>query len=89
MHKATAVCRFKKTRPELPVYIYGCTNDRLCNEILSVISVLSVVQDFCCSDCPQALDALLQTRLDELIQIPIQHALRIADLDIGAQILDA
>ena len=34
-------------------------------------------------------DALLQAGFDELIQIAVEHALCIADFDVGAQILDA
>ena len=35
------------------------------------------------------LHALLQAGFDEHIQIAVEHLLRVGDLDIGAQILDA
>src|SRR5437660_1067703 len=33
--------------------------------------------------------ALLQARLDERIEVAVEHLLRVADLDVGAQVLDA
>src|SRR5262245_16613772 len=35
------------------------------------------------------LQALLQAGLDEGVEVAVQHLLRVADLDVGAQILDA
>src|SRR5499427_1922111 len=35
------------------------------------------------------LQALLQAGLDESIEVAVEHLLRVADLEVGAQILDA
>src|SRR5262245_7913422 len=35
------------------------------------------------------LNALLQARLDEIVEVAVQHRLGIAALDVGAQVLDA
>src|ERR1043166_1997258 len=36
-----------------------------------------------------SLDPLFQARLDEVVEIAVEHALRVAFLDAGAQVLDA
>src|SRR5437868_712104 len=34
-------------------------------------------------------DALLEAGLDQLVEVAVQHLLRVGDLDVGAQVLDA